>query len=158
MVSFLQTNTLNKLIIFTSKGNYIYVPIHEIPVCRWKDLGQHISNIVLLHPGESVVNAFIINEDIENPNVILFTKNGMVKRTDLNEYIVSRFSKTYMAINLKEDDELINASITLPHICIVTKGGYYLAYSSEEVTTSGPKAAGVKAINLKDDEVSGTCL
>ena len=154
VVSFLQTNTLNKLIIFTSKGNYIYVPIHEIPVCRWKDLGQHISNIVLLHPGESVVNAFIINEDIENPNVILFTKNGMVKRTDLNEYIVSRFSKTYMAINLKEDDELINASITLPHICIVTKGGYYLAYSSEEVTTSGPKAAGVKAINLKDDEVT----
>ena len=154
VVSFLQTNTLNKLIIFTSKGNYIYVPIHEIPVCRWKDLGQHISNIVLLHPGESVVNAFIINEDIENPNVILFTKNGMVKRTDLNEYIVSRFSKTYMAINLKDDDELINASITLPHICIVTKGGYYLAYSSEEVTTSGPKAAGVKAINLKDDEVT----
>lgn len=154
VVSFLQTNTLNKLIIFTSKGNYIYVPIHEIPVCRWKDLGQHISNIVLLHPGESVVNAFIINEDIENPNVILFTKNGMVKRTDLNEYIVSRFSKTYMAINLKEDDELINASITLPHICIVTKGGYYLAYSSEEVTTSGPKAAGVKAINLKDEEVT----
>ncbi|HHX33277.1 MAG TPA: DNA topoisomerase IV subunit A [Mollicutes bacterium] len=154
VVSFLQTNTLNKLIIFTSKGNYIYVPIHEIPVCRWKDLGQHISNIVLLHPGESVVNAFIINEDIENPNVILFTKNGMVKRTDLNEYIVSRFSKTYMAINLKDDDELINASITLPHICIVTKGGYYLAYSSEEVTTSGPKAAGVKAINLKDDEVA----
>ena len=154
VVSFLQTNTLNKLIIFTSKGNYIYVPIHEIPVCRWKDLGQHISNIVLLHPGESVVNAFIINEDIENPNVILFTKNGMVKRTDLNEYIVSRFSKTYMAINLKEDDELINASITLPHICIVTKGGYYLAYSTEEVTTSGPKAAGVKAINLKDDEVT----
>ena len=154
VVSFLQTNTLNKLIIFTSKGNYIYVPIHEIPVCRWKDLGQHISNIVLLHPGESVVNAFIINEDIENPNVILFTKNGMVKRTDLNEYIVSRFSKTYMAINLKDDDELINASITLPHICIVTKGGYYLAYSTDEVTSSGPKAAGVKAINLKDDEVT----
>ncbi len=153
VISFLKTNTLNKLIIFTSKGNYLYIPIHEIPVCRWRDLGQHISNIVLLHPNEEVVNAFVINEDIENPNVTLFTKNGMIKRTNLNDYIVSRYSKTYIGINLKENDELINVEITLPNICIVTKGGYYLAYSSDEVKSSGPRAAGVIAINLKDDYV-----
>lgn len=158
VICYKQTNTLNKLCIFTSRGNYLYLPIHEIPSCKWKDLGKHISNFVTISPDDKAVNAFIINENITNPEVTMFTHEGMVKRTNLNDFIVSRYSKAYTAMKLKDTDEVVNVCITKPNVLIVTKTGYYLNYMASEIPLSGPKAAGVKGINLKDDTViSGIC-
>lgn len=158
VICYKQTNTLNKLCIFTSRGNYLYLPIHEIPSCKWKDLGKHISNFVTISPDDKAVNAFIINENVTNPEVTMFTHEGMVKRTNLNDFIVSRYSKAYTAMKLKDTDEVVNVCITKPNVLIVTKTGYYLNYMASEIPLSGPKAAGVKGINLKDDTViSGIC-
>lgn len=153
VVGYMQTNTLNKLCIFTSLGNYLYIPIHEIPACKWKDLGKHISNIVTMNPDDKVVNVYVINESITNPTITFFTKNGMVKQTPLNDMIVSRYNKSYTAIKLKSNDEVVNVTITKPNVLIITKTGYYLNYKSSEIPVSGPKTSGVKGINLKDDEV-----
>ena len=153
VVGYMQTNTLNKLCIFTSLGNYLYIPIHEIPACKWKDLGKHISNIVTMNPDDKVVNVYVINESISNPTITFFTKNGMVKQTPLNDMIVSRYNKSYTAIKLKGDDEVVNVTITKPNVLIITKTGYYLNYKSSGSPVSGPKTSGVKGINLKDDEV-----
>ena len=158
VICYKQTNTLNKLCIFTSRGNYLYLPIHEIPSCKWKDLGKHISNFVTISPDDKAVGAYIINENVTNPEVTMFSRDGMVKRTNLNDFIVSRYSKAYTAMKLKDDDELVNVCITKPNVLIVTKTGYYLNYMASEIPVSGPKAAGVKGINLKDDVVtSGIC-
>ena len=158
VICYKQTNTLNKLCIFTSRGNYLYLPIHEIPSCKWKDLGKHISNFVTISPDDKAVNAFIISENVTNPEVTIFTRDGMVKRTNLNDFIVSRYSKAYTAMKLKDTDEVVNVCITKPNVLIVTKTGYYLNYMASEIPLSGPKAAGVKGINLKDDNViSGIC-
>lgn len=158
VICYKQTNTLNKLCIFTSSGNYLYLPIHEIPSCKWKDLGKHISNFVTISPDDKAVNAFIISENVTNPEVTMFTREGMVKRTNLNDFIVSRYSKAYTAMKLKDTDEVVNVCITKPNVLIVTKTGYYLNYMASEIPLSGPKAAGVKGINLKDDNViSGIC-
>ena len=158
VICYKQTNTLNKLCIFTSRGNYLYLPIHEIPSCKWKDLGKHISNFVTISPDDKAVNAFIISENVTNPEVTMFTRDGMVKRTNLNDFIVSRYSKAYTAMKLKDTDEVVNVCITKPNVLIVTKTGYYLNYMASEIPLSGPKAAGVKGINLKDDNViSGIC-
>ena len=153
VVGYMQTNTLNKLCIFTSLGNYLYIPIHEIPACKWKDLGKHISNIVTMNPDDKVVNVYVINESITNPTITFFTKNGMVKQTPLNDMIVSRYNKSYTAIKLKGSDEVVNVTITKPNVLIITKTGYYLNYKSSEIPVSGPKTSGVKGINLKEDEV-----
>lgn len=158
VICYKQTNTLNKLCIFISRGNYLYLPIHEIPSCKWKDLGKHISNFVTISPDDKAVNAFIISENVTNPEVTMFTREGMVKRTNLNDFIVSRYSKAYTAMKLKDTDEVVNVCITKPNVLIVTKTGYYLNYMASEIPLSGPKAAGVKGINLKDDNViSGIC-
>ena len=158
VICYKQTNTLNKLCIFTSRGNYLYLPIHEIPSCKWKDLGKHISNFVTISPDDKAVNSFIISENVTNPEVTMFTREGMVKRTNLNDFIVSRYSKAYTAMKLKDTDEVVNVCITKPNVLIVTKTGYYLNYMASEIPLSGPKAAGVKGINLKDDNViSGIC-
>ncbi|MDD4795636.1 MAG: DNA topoisomerase IV subunit A [Bacilli bacterium] len=153
VISYIQTNTLNKLAVFTSLGNYLYIPVHEIPGCRWKELGVHVSNIVVMNPEDKVIGAYVVNETMTNPDITIFTKNGMVKRTILNDFIVSRYSKVYTAIKLKPQDEVIGVSLTKPNTLIITKTGYYLNYSSGEIPTTSPKAAGVKGINLKEDSV-----
>lgn len=153
VVNYMQTNTLNKLCIFTSLGNYLYIPVHEIPSCKWKDLGKHISNIVTISPDDKVVNAYVVSEEVTNPIVTFFTKEGMVKQTSLNDFIVSRYNKVYTAMKLKDNDEVVNVWITKPYTLIITKSGYYLNYNTSEIPVSGVKTSGVKGINLKDDEV-----
>ena len=153
VISYMQTNTLNKLVVFTSLGNYLYIPIHEIPTCKWKDLGKHVSNIVPLNPDDKVIAAYVVNESLKNPDITIFSKHGMVKRTNLNDFIVSRYSRIFTAIKLKDNDEVISVLITKPNTLIITKTGYYLNYSSEEIPVTSPKAAGVKGINLKEDDV-----
>ena len=153
VINYLQTNTLNKLCIFTSMGNYLYIPIHEITPCKWKDLGKHVSNYVTINPDDRVVCAYVINEEVTNPIVTFFTKNGMVKQTVLNDFIVNRYNKVYTAMKLKEDDEVINVTITKPNTILITKTGYYLNYNTSEIPITGAKTSGVKGINLKEDEV-----
>ena len=154
VINYLQTNTLNKLCIFTSMGNYLYIPIHEIPSSKWKDLGKHVSNIVTMNPDDKVVCAYVINEEVQNPIVTFFTKMGMVKQTNLNDFIVTRYNKVYTAMKLKLGDEVINVSITKPNTILITETGYYLNYNTSEIPVSGAKTSGVKGINLKDDKVA----
>ena len=147
------TTTLNKLLIITSMGNYIFLPIHEILSTKWKDLGKHVSNYVSIHPDDNVVKSFIITDGNKNLDIVLYSKNGMVKRTKLQDFIVSRTSKTYTAMKLKDNDLVVSAEISKEKNIIITKTGYYLNYDINEIPLSGTKASGVKGINLKDDEV-----
>ncbi len=153
-ISIYDTTTLNKMIIFTKKGNYIYIPVNDIPWCKWKDLGKHVSNLVTIPPDDAVIASYIINESACEGSVVMFTKSGMVKQTKLSDFIVSRYTKSYTAMKLKDDDEIVNIVSTKDNTLIVTKTGYYLSYKTEEIPYASSKASGVKGINLKDDEVT----
>ncbi len=145
------TNTLNKLVIITSMGNYIFLPIHEIISCKWKDLGKHVSNYVSFHPDDNVINAFVITENNKEQEIVLYSKDGMVKRTKLGDFIVSRYNKTFTSMKLKDKDLIVSAEVSNDKNILITKSGYYLNYSIDEIPVSGVKASGVKGINLKDD-------
>jgi len=145
-----ETSTLDNLVLFTNLGNYLFIPVYKIFEAKWKELGKHISNIVPLQEGERLVASFILEED---KTLTLFTKNGMVKNVLMQDLIVTRYSKTMTAIKLKEDDELVNVSNSDNETLIITKNGYYLRYNTEEIPVVGPKASGVKGINLSGDEV-----
>lgn len=153
VISYYKTNTINKLCVITSKGNYLYIPIHEIPVCKWKEIGKHVSNIVTIPSDDRVISSYVIDEEQVNPIISIFTKNGMVKRCNLNDFIVSRYNKPYTAMKLKDDDEIVSTSLNKENAMIITSDGYYLNYNVNEVPIVSPKAAGVKGINLKDDFV-----
>ncbi len=144
-------STLDTLLLFTNKGNYLYVPVHKISECKWKELGKHISNIVMIKEEEKIISSIILREK-EN-NIVLFTKKGMVKQVPLKSLIVTRYNKPLTAIKLKTDDELINVTIAKDEVLWVTHNGYYLKYFANEIPVVGPKASGVKGINLKEDEV-----
>lgn len=145
-----ECTTLDTLVIFTSLGNYLYVPVYKIPDVKWKELGKHMSNIIMLSEGEEVISSFIYNK---NDTYVLATKNGMIKRTKATDFEVARCTKPMTAMKMKEDDSLIDVKKDLGHILLVTENGYYLNYASEEVPLVGTKASGVKGINLKDDVV-----
>ncbi|WP_221565116.1 DNA topoisomerase IV subunit A [Alkalihalobacillus sp. TS-13] len=152
-------NTTNTMLVFTNKGNYLHIPVHELPDIRWKDAGQHVTNIVSIDRDETVVDAMVVEEFKADEYLLFFTKNGMVKRTELSNYKAQRYSKPLMALKLKKEDELVDVFVTdgKKEIFIATHKGYGLWYEEEEVSVVGQRAAGVKAINLKDDDqvVSG---
>ena len=147
------TTTLNKLVILTSMGNYIFIPIHEIISCKWKDLGKHVSNYVSIHPDDEVIKSFVITENNHNQELVLYSRLGMVKRTKLGDFIVSRYNKTFTSMKLKSNDALVSAEFSKEKNIIITKTGYYLNYNVDEIPLAGVKASGVKGINLKEDEV-----
>ncbi len=144
-------STLDTLLLFTNLGNYLYVPVHILSECKWKDLGKHISNTILLKENERIVSSLILKN--KEANIVMFTKNGLVKQVKLQDLEVSRYSKSLTAIKLKENDELINVTMAHDNVLLVTHNGYYLKYPVSEIPTVGPKASGVKGINLKDDYV-----
>ena len=147
-------NTLDTLLIFTNLGNYLYIPVHEIPDLKYKDLGKHISNIIAIKANENII-ASIPVYDFENEEYITtFTKNGMVKRTKLSEFKVSRYSKSINMMKLKGDDQVIEVTYSVDtNVLVVTRKGYGLWYKVDEINPVGIKASGVKSINLRDDEV-----
>lgn len=158
LLSQIEMNTTDVLLVFTNKGNYLYCPVHTLPDIRWKDLGQHIANIIPIDSDESIVKALPI-KDFDAPTFLLFvTKNGMVKKTELKDYKAQRYSKPLVAINVKGDDEVIDVYETdgTKELFISTYNGYALWFHEEEVNIVGTRAAGVKGINLKDgDFVTG---
>lgn len=145
-----ECTTLDTLLLFTNLGNYLYIPIYKIPETKWKELGKHVNNIIMLNASEKVISSLIYEKDI---NLILATKQGMIKRTLINDYEAQRCNKPINAMKLKEDDYLINVTKDLGNIVLISENGYYLNYSSEEVPVVGAKASGVKGINLKDDNL-----
>ncbi|KZZ82709.1 MULTISPECIES: DNA topoisomerase IV subunit A [Bacillaceae] len=154
LISQLEMNTKDVLLLFTNKGSYLYCPVHSLPDIRWKDMGQHIANIIPIDRNECILKAIPVKEFTEHQYLLFITKNGMVKRTELTAYKAQRYSKPLVALNLKEDDELIDLHLTdgQSEIFLTTHVGYGLWFGEEEVSLVGARAAGVKGISLKPDD------
>lgn len=147
-----EASTLDKVMILTDMGNYLYLPVYDIPEFKWKEMGKHISNIVTVNPDEHVVSSFIVNGTTAKSNVITMTAGGMVKKTPLHLYNVTRYNKVIAGIKLKPNDHVVSASLEEEEYMIVTKNGYCLRFETREIPVSGVKTAGVKGISLKEDD------
>ena len=152
---FYSTTTLDKLLMFTNLGHYLFVPVHEIVETKWKELGKHISNLIPLSEEEKVISAMIL-DDLD-ADVIMTTKNGISKRTKLGDLVVSRYTKPINAMKLKDNDEVVSVVKDNGRAIFITKTGRYINIDSSEIALVGAKAGGVKGINVKDDEVV-SCL
>lgn len=157
-----ETSTTDTLLIFSSKGNYLFIPVRQLPDIRWKDLGQHVANIVPLERGDEIIKAIPIKEFKDDQYLIFFTKSGMAKRTALSEYQAQRHSKPLMALKLKQDDVVVDLHLTDgdQDVFIATAFGYGLLFEEAEISVVGQRATGVKGINLKagDYLISGFTL
>ena len=153
VIGLYEANTMDTLLVFTDLGNFLYIPVHELPDLKWKELGKHVSNIINVS-GENVIGSYLVKEGSRKGiNFLTFTKNGMVKQTSLNDMQVQRYSKPINLMNLKGNDKVVSNVIAYNEIFITTYNGYGLRYMSNEVPLTGLKGSGVKSINLKDDHV-----
>ncbi|WP_144548083.1 DNA topoisomerase IV subunit A [Bacillus sp. X1(2014)] len=150
----LEMNTKDVLLLFTNKGNYLFCPVHELPDIRWKDLGQHVANIIPIDRDEEIIQAIPVKDFEADLFLVFITKNGMAKKTELKQYKAQRYSKPLVGINLKDDDQVIDVHLTdgTKELFLITHLGYSLWFHEEEISIVGARAAGVKGINLKDDD------
>ena len=153
IIGLYEINTLDTILLFTDLGNYLYVPVHEIPEAKWKELGKHISNIIKLNSDENIIASIPVYK-FDNTLITLFSKEGLVKRTLLSDFKVNRYSKPMCCMKIKSSDKLVSVTTNQgKEVFITTKNGYGLRYNVDEISTVGIKASGVKAISLKNDEV-----
>ena len=148
-----EANTMDTLLVFTDLGNFLYIPVYELPDLKWKDLGKHISNIIKISSDENIISSYLVKSFDEKIEFLTFTKNGMVKKTSISSFKVQRYSKPINLIKLKEKDRVISNVISKNEIFVTTSRGYGLRYLTEEVPITGLRGSGVKAINLKEDHV-----
>ena len=159
MLGLYELNTLDTILLFTNLGNYLFVPVHTIPDMKWKELGKHISNIIKLEETEEIIASIPVTNFEMDYAITLATKDGMIKRTSLREFQVTRervtrYSKPISCMKLKDGDSLISAFITIyPEIFIATTDSYGLWFDVEDIPVVGLKTSGVKAIALKQDKV-----
>ncbi len=154
IIGLYKINTLNTILLFTDLGNYLYLPVYEIPDCKWKELGKHISNIIKIEPSENIIKSIPVYDFTNGSIITMVSKKGMIKRTQISDFKVSRYSKSMTAFKLKEDDLVVSIDDSVgDEIFIATHNGIGLRYSLDEVGIIGPKASGVKGIGLKDDYV-----
>ncbi|WP_150202731.1 DNA topoisomerase IV subunit A [Streptococcus constellatus] len=154
--------TTQHLLIFTNLGNVIYRPIHELADIRWKEIGEHLSQTITnFETNEEVIYTELV-DNFDEGTYFAVTKLGQIKRVERREFSPWRTykSKSIKFAKLKnEDDQIITLSpIKLDDVMLVTKNGYALRFNIEEVPIVGAKAAGVKAINLKKDDVLATAF
>lgn len=155
LLKYLEVNTLDTVLVFTNKGRYLYIPVYKLADIKWKELGKHISQIVAIDHDESVIDVYCERDFKPDGHYILATRNGMIKKSNVSMFKTARYSKPLVAMKVKEGDELIDVMrvTEAPEmITVLTHKGMSLTYSSDELNDTGLRAAGVKSINLKDED------
>lgn len=150
----LHVNTIDNLLLFTRKGQYYLLPVHQIPEFKWKDTGTAIVNIVPLPKDDSII-AIIPVKDIQasEESLVFVTRRGQVKRTWLKEYATTR-STAVAACKVADGDEVIKVSLSegLKQLMLVTRQGMCIRFDESEVNAMGRVASGVRGIQLKEDD------
>ncbi len=152
------TKTTQHLLMFTTLGNVIYRPIHELADIRWKDIGEHLSQTITnFETNEEILYAEVVDEFDDATTYFAATRLGHIKRVERKEFTPWRTykSKSVKYAKLKDDTDQIVAvaPIKLDDVLLISQNGYALRFNIEEVPVVGAKAAGVKAMNLKEDDV-----
>ncbi|HFV3245907.1 TPA: DNA topoisomerase IV subunit A [Streptococcus pneumoniae] len=150
--------TTQHLLMFTSLGNVIYRPIHELADIRWKDIGEHLSQTITnFETNEAILYVEVLDQFDDATTYFAATRLGQIKRVERKEFTPWRTyrSKSVKYAKLKDDTDQIVAvaPIKLDDVVLVSQNGYALRFNIEEVPVVGAKAAGVKAMNLKEDDV-----
>ncbi|MFO3688774.1 DNA topoisomerase IV subunit A [Staphylococcus felis] len=157
VLKILEVNTQDTALVFTNKGRYLYIPVHKLADIKWKELGQHVSQIVPIDEDEQVLSCFVLRQFTDKEVIVTTTRNGMIKKSVLANFKSTRINKPLVAMKLKQGDEVVsvvklNADDESSLITLLTHTGMSLTYPQSELPDTGLRAMGVKAINLKDQD------
>ena len=162
VLAFGSCSTLDTLLFFTNRGTYGYLPVYEIEEGKWKDLGSHLGNYIKMDSNEKIIQAYFLRSFNPNVQVIMASQFGMIKRSRLSDFEVSRNNKSMVCMKIGSMDQVV--SVTLSYspedsIAVVSQQGYALQYSAQEVAMMTLRTKGVKAMNLgKEDCIADVTI
>ena len=155
----IRTNTIDSLMIFTDKGKMYRLLVNDIPVGNNTSKGQSIKSLVTMEIDENPTVIYSIYRDTDAKYVLFTTKNGLIKKTALEEYIKTSKKNGIAAITIKEDDELVSVNLIKDEdVIVLTKNGYSIRFNSNEVGITSRATSGVKAIGLNEEDEVVTTL
>ena len=148
-----ELSTLDTLLIFTSEGNYIYLPVYKIPEAKFKDVGTFITSLVQVSPKEKFIAAIDVPDFNSSDTLLFATKKGQMKQSLLNDFQLQRYSKAVRCMKLN-DDELVSVDIIKDplEVMAVTRNAEVLRFRASDISLYGSGAGGVKSINLKNGD------
>ncbi|WP_251920749.1 DNA topoisomerase IV subunit A [Leuconostoc citreum] len=154
-----QLNTTQHLFMFTNKGSVIYRPVHELPDSRWKDTGEHFSQeLSNWRTEEYVIKVIPINTLEQGGAFTIVTNDGFIKQTTLSDMLPKAYKKkTSMAIKLKTDDSyVVNAdyfeTVGQQDVLLLSQNGVGLRFAVKSIPEIGARTAGVKAMDLRNED------
>ena len=161
ILSIIPTNTIDTLMIFTSKGKMYRLNVDKIPEGTNTSKGINLKTILSLEDNEVVQTVTNSSNTTNAKNVVFFTKKGLIKKTLFEEYSSMKKTTGIQAIKIKDGDELINVTfMENEDVILITKSGNAIHVPTNDIKAIGRLTSGVKGIGLKDnDEVISTiCL
>lgn len=162
LIGTLEVDTLDTLLLFTSKGNYGYLPIYQIEDAKWKDVGSHLNNIMKIDADDKVINAIAVKNFDSYAWIVTISASGNIKKTPISQWVVQRNNKVMPAMKLKTKDEMLKAFLCYAHeeIVLMSKTGFVTRYSIDLIPSTNTKSQGVRSMNFgKDDSlVSATTI
>ncbi len=147
IVSMIKTNTLDTLLVFTSGGNFIYLPVFELTENKWKDEGTHINNISSYDGSEKIISVICVHQFRDDLYITLAASNATIKRTVLNEFVASRYTRALNCMKLPSNEKLVAAFITngKSEVAVLYAGGQIVRYDENQIPVVGLKAGGVRS-------------
>ena len=150
----IRTNTIDSLMIFSDKGKMYRLLVNDVPVGTNVSKGTSIKSLINMDMDEQPAVMYSIYRDTDAAYVLFVTKNGLVKKTSLEEYVKTKKKTGIAAISIKDGDELAAVSLVKDEqLILVTKNGMAIRFDSKEVSPTSRATSGVKGINLADDDV-----
>ena len=156
----IKTNTIDSLMVFTDQGKMYRLLVNDIPVGTNASVGQSIKSLIAMDTNESPTVIYSIYRDTDAQYVLFTTKNGLVKKTALDEYVKTKKKTGVAAINIKDGDELVSVNLIKDEpIIIVTKNGSAIKFNSTEIGQTSRTTSGVKGVTLNTgDSVISTLV
>ncbi|MBR2825108.1 MAG: DNA topoisomerase IV subunit A [Solobacterium sp.] len=161
IIGYLECDTLDVLLLFTSKGNFAYLPVYQIEEAKWKDIGMHLNKVTRIDGEDKIKNAILVKNFDTYAWIITSASDGQVKKTPVSQWVLQRNSRVTPAMNLSNKAEIVNAFIAYAgqNIVLVSKEGFACMYSIDEIPSTSVKSKGVKGIKLgKEGVLASACV
>jgi len=152
-----QADSVDHMLMFTSKGNYLYVPVHLLKANKWLEEGMHVNYAISLDPEEKIIRGYAVHDFRSDLNMVLVSKKGQIKRSQLSVYPVTRFNRPIRAMKLLSDDEVVDAELTSGNsdIIVFSENGLAVRYNENGIALSSTSSSGVKAGNFHGAPIAG---
>lgn len=155
----IRTNTIDSLMIFTNQGNMYRLLVDNIPVGTNVSKGTPITGLIEMEENEKPTVIYSIYRDTDAKYILFVTKNGLVKKTSLEEYTKTKKKSGILAINIKDNDELASVFLVKDEdIVLITELGNAIRFNSMEVGATSRATSGVKGIGLKEGDAVSVAL